>query len=261
MGVPGLSKGVLTAGISALLAVLATVFAGSAGGASNAAAARAVAQTFTATLTGAQEVPPSGSPGTGTATVQLNEAETMITVDVTFSGLVSNANGAHIHEAPPGQDGGIIFPLSNVPAATSGTIPQQSFAITAAQVAVLRAGNYYVNIHSDTFPGGEIRGQLALAPTAVRVVGAVAVRTPRGVLVRWRTANEVGSLGFNVYRQQHGKLVKLNRGLIRSAAAGGHSYSWLDRSARARNGLLRYRVQVVNLNGRRAWLASASVGS
>jgi hypothetical protein len=257
MGVRSLSTGVLIAGIVAL----ATVFASSAGGAPNGAAAPAVAETFTATLSGAQEVPPVPTAGTGTAIVQLNEAETMITVDVSFSNLSSNANGAHIHDAPPGVNGPIIFGLTGVPAATSGTVPQQSFSITAAQVAALRAGNYYVNVHSDLYPGGEIRGQLGPAPTAVRIVGAAAVRTPRGVLVRWRTANEARTLGFNVYRQQYGKLVKLNRAMIRSSAgaARGAAYSWLDRGARAQRGALKYRLQVVNLNGTRAWLASASV--
>lgn len=43
---------------------------------------------------------------------------------------------------------------------TTGAIPEQSFAITPAQVAQLKAGLYYVNIHSTTFPGGEVRGQI-----------------------------------------------------------------------------------------------------
>jgi hypothetical protein len=34
--------------------------------------------------------------------------------------------------------------------------------VTAAQVTQLKAGQYYVNVHSTTFPGGEIRGQLVL---------------------------------------------------------------------------------------------------
>jgi hypothetical protein len=46
---------------------------------------------------------------------------------------------------------------------------------------------------------------------------------------------ECDLLGFNLYRQQHRKLVKLNRALISSVFSGtptGHAYSWLDRSAR-----------------------------
>src|SRR5918993_195433 len=120
-------------------------------------------QTFTATLTGAQQVPAVSSAGTGTGTVTLNTAENQITVNLTFSGLTSNANAAHIHgAAAAGANAGVLFDFTSVtPAATSGTIPQQTFAITPAQVAELKAGLYYFNIHTSNFGGGEIRGQIA----------------------------------------------------------------------------------------------------
>jgi hypothetical protein len=53
-----------------------------------------------------------------------------------------------------------------VPNATSGSIPEQTFAITPAQVAQLEAGMMYFNVHNAEFPGGEIRGQIlpAAAP-------------------------------------------------------------------------------------------------
>src|SRR5688572_18127390 len=115
---------------------------------------------FQATLTGAQQVPPVASTGTGIGTVVLNTAETQITVDLTFSGLSSNTNAAHIHgAAAAGSNAGVLFDFSAVtPAATSGTIPQQTFAITAAQVTQLKAGQFYFNIHTGNFGGGEIRG-------------------------------------------------------------------------------------------------------
>src|SRR5262249_6033101 len=117
--------------------------------------------TFTASLTGAQEVPPNASTATGTATVTLNAAETMITVSLTFSGLTAPATAAHIHGlAPPGTNAPVVFPLAGVPLATSGSIGPQVFAITAGQVSGLRSGLFYVNVHDSTFPGGEIRGQL-----------------------------------------------------------------------------------------------------
>src|SRR6185436_598358 len=88
---------------------------------------------FQATLTGAQQVPPVASTGTGLGTVVLNSAETQITVNLTFSGLTSNANAAHIHgPAASGTNTGVLFDFSGVtPAATSGTIPEQTFAINA----------------------------------------------------------------------------------------------------------------------------------
>jgi hypothetical protein len=120
---------------------------------------------FTATLTGAQQVPAVVSGGTGTGTVLLNAAETQITVNLNFTGLSSAASAAHIHgPAAAGANAGVLFDFAAVvPAATSGSIPAQTFAITPAQVAELKAGLYYFNIHTGNFSGGEIRGQIGLA--------------------------------------------------------------------------------------------------
>ena len=54
---------------------------------------------FSATLSGANEVPPTGSPGTGFAIVTLNGD--FLTVDVSFSGLVSPTTASHIHCCTP----------------------------------------------------------------------------------------------------------------------------------------------------------------
>ena len=53
--------------------------------------------TFTATLTQALEVPPTGSPATGSATITLDPTANTLRVQVTFSGLTSNTIMAHIH--------------------------------------------------------------------------------------------------------------------------------------------------------------------
>lgn len=123
-------------------------------------------QIFVAHLTGSQVSPtPTGSPGTGTATVDLNNAETMITVNLSFADLEGPATAAHIHgPAPAGSNAGVLFPFTGVPSATSGSIPTQSFAITPTQVSYLESGLLYVNVHSTVFADGEIRGQLARTP-------------------------------------------------------------------------------------------------
>jgi Cu/Zn superoxide dismutase len=121
---------------------------------------------FHAILTGAQQVPPVASNGSGTGTVVLNTAETQIVVNLKFSGLTSNASMAHIHgNASPGSNAGVLFDFSAVtPPFTSGMIPEQTFAITAAQVTQLKAGRFYFNVHTGNFGGGEIRGQILTAP-------------------------------------------------------------------------------------------------
>jgi hypothetical protein len=79
----------------------------------------------------------------------------------------------------------VIFPFTGVTAAPSGSIPEQSFAISAQQVSWLFSGFLYMNVHDGTFPGGEIRGQLLLVPEPSTVallglgVGAIAVRAIR----------------------------------------------------------------------------------
>ena len=121
--------------------------------------------TFQAFLSGLGENPPNASPGTGFGTVVLNAAQTQITVDENWSGLLAPATASHIHgPGGAGTNAAVIFPFSGVPAATSGAIPEQVFSITAAQVAMLFSGYLYMNVHTSVFPGGEIRGQLLLVP-------------------------------------------------------------------------------------------------
>lgn len=121
----------------------------------------ATAQNYSATLDGLQEVPPNASPGTGTATLVLNGAG-MLSVHVDFSGLTAAVTAAHIHApAPPGANAAVRFPLIP-PGPPSSPIDQVVGPLTAAQIADLNNGLNYVNIHTQNFPGGEIRGQVVL---------------------------------------------------------------------------------------------------
>lgn len=120
-------------------------------------------------LVGSQEVPPTGSTATGIGTVALSRDHTSITVNLSWSGLSSNAIAAHIHgPAGPGTNAGILFGMSGVPATPTGAIATQTFAVTPTQVAQLRAGLFYFNVHSTNFGGGEIRGQILPTCSAVR---------------------------------------------------------------------------------------------
>lgn len=178
-------------------------------------------QKFTASFTGGQEVPPTASAGTGSGTVLLNGSEDQITVIASFSNLGSNANASHIHgPAPPGVDAGIVFPLSGVPAATSGIIPDQSFAITGAQVAELKGGQHYFNVHSDGFSGGEIRGQIGAVPMLTVAKGgsgtssAFVTSSPAGIICGGDCAEAYNS----------GTSVTLTAG---AAAAGSFFAGWI----------------------------------
>ena len=132
---------------------------------------------FSASLAGANEVPPINS--AGTASFEMTISDT-ITFSLTFSGLSSNLVVSHLHFAPTKVAGGVMIFLCGggnqpaCPAATSGTI---TGTITAANVTgpsaqgitagdltsaleAVRDGLSYANMHTTTFPGGEIRGNV-----------------------------------------------------------------------------------------------------
>ena len=120
----------------------------------------AYAETFTANISSAQEVPVNASTATGFGRVFLNETAGTITFTVTFSGLSGDQTAAHIHgPAGIGANGAVIINLGLV-GGTSGTL-SGTVAITPTQITSMRAHQTYINIHSTTRPGGEIRGQLA----------------------------------------------------------------------------------------------------
>jgi hypothetical protein len=85
--------------------------------------------------------------------VTLNAAEDTVTWTVTHT--VAGANAAHIHNGLAFANGPVVFAFAGAASPIMGTS-----AITATQVADLKAGRYYVNVHSPANPGGEIRGQL-----------------------------------------------------------------------------------------------------
>lgn len=133
-----------------LAAVFALTFAGSAN-----------AETFTAYLTPAQEVPPVASTATGYARFFVNEAAGTCSFTVVFSGLSSNQTASHIHApAAIGATVGVAINFGAV-GGTSGTITGNC-TITPTQLAQIRQHLGYVNVHSANFVNGEIRGQLGI---------------------------------------------------------------------------------------------------
>jgi len=128
--------------------------------------ANATTMTFNAILTPGQEVPISvGSSASGFGSVVLDDVADTITVNESWTNLSAPATLSHIHgPAAPGANAPVLFPFSGVPNVISGSIPQQVFSITPAQITDLEAGLYYMNVHDSVFPAGEIRGQLIPTP-------------------------------------------------------------------------------------------------
>ena len=105
-------------------------------------------------LTGGEEVPPVSVPGSGSGSFRVAE-------DGTISGSVTTKDVqgtmAHIHRGAKGANGPVIVPLAkdgdtySVPAGRK---------LTPQQLDDLKAGNLYVNVHTNRNKGGEVRGQL-----------------------------------------------------------------------------------------------------
>lgn len=119
----------------------------------------------TAQLSGSNEVPPVTTKGSGTVEGNYNTNTKVVTLDLKWS--LGNPGDTtlmgHIHKGAAGVSGPVVIPLKGLP---SGATDQQfsftSQPLTAEQEADLKAGDYYVNIHSNTDPGGELRAQLIL---------------------------------------------------------------------------------------------------
>jgi CHRD domain len=135
-----------------------------------------------ARLSGFQEVLPISTAGAGRFEATLSPSS--FSFELSYSGLTSHVQQAHIHFGQKGVNGGIsVFLCSNLPSPPAGTqaCPSPSGTVTGtitaanvigpagqnisagqfdALIRAMRNGTTYANVHSDMFPSGEIRGQI-----------------------------------------------------------------------------------------------------
>ena len=167
-----------------------------------AAPAHATIITYSTPLSGLSEADPNESPGTGQATVTIDDLLNTMLVEVTFSGLLSTTTAAHIHcctlvpregtvgvatevpnfpEFPTGVTFGSYnrsFDLLAVETYNPAFVTNNGGSIESARAALLAGmadGRSYLNIHTILFPGGEIRGFLAAEATDVPEPGSMAL--------------------------------------------------------------------------------------
>jgi hypothetical protein len=127
---------------------------------------------FTASLNAANEkqANPVNSTATGTATLTLRGNDSL-DITVMAAGLTAAAVASHIHVGGLPVSGNIVTPFTITTGVTSGTVVTQTIVLsqnvpdgthaTGDSVKVLlNNGNAYVNVHTSTYPGGEIRGQV-----------------------------------------------------------------------------------------------------
>jgi CHRD domain len=114
-------------------------------------------EVFTASLSGAQETTPVTSAGTGVGVLELNPLTREISGEVEIEGFTSTV--AHVHAGAFGANGAVLIPLEDHGGHGHYTVLAKT-VLTDAQVASLRTGGLYFNVHSSTNTGGEIRGQI-----------------------------------------------------------------------------------------------------
>lgn len=117
-------------------------------------------------LEASQENPPADSTAAGSCVGVLNEGH--ITFALHCVHTVTEPTATHIHEAPRGVNGPVIFGLGDPASPIVAT-----WEPSAEEVTDLVSGNLYVNVHSPTFPGGEVRGQIVLPGPRVNHIAQV----------------------------------------------------------------------------------------
>jgi len=140
-------------------------------------------------LSGYREVPSISSPASGRFDAVIDRKAGTIAYDLSYSGLTGDVQQAHIHVGQRSVNGGVSVFLCQTEASPDPTglaprCPQRGKVTGIVQaanmiegpivsqgvepgqfnelIAAIRAGVAYVNVHSSTFPGGEVRGQLRL---------------------------------------------------------------------------------------------------
>jgi hypothetical protein len=139
--------------------------------------ASAAPRTYTASLSGSQEVPANDSNAAGQAIFTVAKDGQSIEYKVIASNI-QNVHMAHIHLGPAGANGGVVvwlYPSGPPPILiegrssgilATGTITAASLVGSlsgqplSALIDAFDSGNAYVNVHTSQFPGGEIRGQI-----------------------------------------------------------------------------------------------------
>jgi CHRD domain-containing protein len=172
------------------------------------------AETFTASLDGANSVPPIAGDGTGSATVTISDDGQSVSWEVTWSNLTGPATASHIHIGAATATGPVMIPFAPVTATgTTGTFNAADYetgdglpADWDGALAAIRAGNTYVNVHTAANPPGEIRGQLKgsgapptdiESPAATRTDGS----TPAILVALAALAFVIGLRRFGVSRR------------------------------------------------------------
>ena len=112
---------------------------------------------FEIALSGAEQVPPADTEGTGVLTAEFDTRTRQFSWTVRYDSLTGPPTAAHFHgPAEAGFNGPVALPID--PPLNDPLVGQAILSLELT--GYLLDGLLYINIHSAAFPGGEIRGQL-----------------------------------------------------------------------------------------------------
>jgi hypothetical protein len=181
-------------------------------------------------LTARDEVPAptgnvAGARGTFAATLTRSGAGATMEWRLTFAELSGNAIAAHVHTGAVGVAGPVSVPLCG-PCTSPAT---GSANVDAAVLAAIATGRAYVNVHTPTNRGGEIRGQLSAVATARAAMNA------RQEVPRPRSA--AGARGaFSISAAKSGNTARITWRLTFSGLTGRAIAAHIHLGARGRAG-------------------------
>jgi hypothetical protein len=122
--------------------------------------------TFIAVLNSGQEIQATKptSNALGTALLTLATRTRLLCYSISYTDLLGTETAAHFHApASAGQNADVLFFISPPPAGPSPPRSPKAGCVgplTDKQISNLKKGLFYINVHSETFPAGEIRGQV-----------------------------------------------------------------------------------------------------
>ena len=123
--------------------------------------AQAAPVSFAVPLTGAQEVPPVQTPGSGNADLTYDPSTRVVTWNISFSGLTSQATMSHFHgPAPVGKNANVKVWISQKGNMEMTSPLSGQATLSPDDARMFEAGDMYINVHTKNNPNGEIRGQV-----------------------------------------------------------------------------------------------------
>lgn len=120
----------------------------------------ASSEKFQTELSGANQVPPVDTKGTGTADFHYNPTSHRLSWSISYKDLSSPVTMAHIHEGASGANGKVLVWLTKKGASDNPSPIKGATTLTEDQAKAIMSGNTYVNVHTKDHPSGEIRGQI-----------------------------------------------------------------------------------------------------